>query len=90
MCKSTKVETSKEAQQLETLEAQCDKHCSSFDEAIKRAPVRSEWLGEQTVLGLAWYRVTTASISEWMETGLSICLWLVVLSFMLATLFPNI
>ncbi len=56
----------------------------SFDEAIKHAPVRSEWLDEQSLFGLAFYRLTTASGREWVEGLIFIVLMTGLTFFMLS------
>ncbi len=79
MCRAKKV-----VQSQAKLDSTYDGYSPSFDEAIVRAPVRNEWLDEQSMLGLAWYRLTTASGREWVENVIFIVLMIGLMFFMLS------
>ena len=61
-----------------------DGYSQSFDEAIQNAPVRSEWLDEQTMLGLAWHWATTATHKDWLDAFIFVCLWIGLMFFVLS------
>ncbi len=74
----------KAAQRQAKLDRAYDGYSPSFDQTIKNAPVRREWLEEQTMLGLAWYRLKTATLREWIEGFIFIVVWISLLYFMLS------
>ena len=74
----------KAAERQAKLDTTYDGNRSSFDEAITKAPVRDEWIEEQSMLGFAWYRLTTASAREWVEGLIFILLMIALMFFVLS------